>query len=66
MNAYGDCSSADRAPGFYPDSRRFESSQSHQQMTNEQLWVLVKHYERLIALLLEQLDDDERKDTGHC
>jgi hypothetical protein len=34
-------------------------------MTNEQLWVLVKHYERLIALLLEQIDDDDtRKDFG--
>ena len=25
--------------------------------TPEQLWVLIRHYERLIALLLEQLDD---------
>ena len=33
-------------------------------MTNEQLWVLVKHYERLIALLLEQIDDDKRIDSG--
>ena len=33
-------------------------------MTNEQLWVLVKHYERLIALLLEQIDDDERTNSG--
>jgi len=34
-------------------------------MTNEQLWVLVMHYERIIALLLEQLDDDDtRKDFG--
>jgi hypothetical protein len=33
-------------------------------MTNEQLWVLVKHYERLIALLLEQIDDDKRTDSG--
>lgn len=33
-------------------------------MTNEQLWVLVMHYERLIALLLEQIDDDKRIDSG--
>jgi hypothetical protein len=25
-------------------------------MTEEELWLLVLHYERLIALLLEQLD----------
>jgi hypothetical protein len=26
-------------------------------MTEEELWLLVLHYERLIALLLEQLND---------
>jgi len=33
-------------------------------MTNEQLWVLVMHYERIIALLLEQLDGYESTHSG--
>jgi len=27
-------------------------------LTNEELWILVLHYERLIQLLLEQIDDN--------
>lgn len=27
-------------------------------LTNEELWILVLHYERLIQLLLEQLNDN--------
>lgn len=28
-------------------------------LTNEELWILVLHYERLIQLLLEQLDEHD-------
>ena len=27
-------------------------------LTNEELWILVRHYEHLIQLLLEQLNDN--------
>ena len=33
-------------------------------MTNEQLWVLVMRYERIIARLLEQLDGYESTHNG--
>ena len=48
----------------HPASTRIVGGSSPPSRTNEQLWVLVKHYERLIALLLEQLDDDKRIDSG--
>jgi hypothetical protein len=31
---------------------------TQQPLTNEELWILVCHYEHLIQLLLEQLNDD--------
>jgi hypothetical protein len=29
-------------------------------MTTEELWILVRHYERLIAVLLKQIEEAEK------
>jgi hypothetical protein len=33
-------------------------TQQTSHLSNEELWILVRHYEHLIQLLLEQLDDN--------
>lgn len=48
----------------HPASTRIVGGSSPPSRTNEQLWVLVKHYERLIALLLEQIDGYESTHNG--
>jgi hypothetical protein len=29
-------------------------------MTNEELWILVRHYERLISVLIKQIEEAEK------